>query len=343
MTEHVIVKKQSAWGTWVTPDKAIPVDSWSLDPGAARVERRVSGVGLGLKYNWLGGKLVTGSFEMPGWMSYLGLFLQAAGFTDIVSTLKSTPAYEHGMLINDASQPAGLSVQLKRTAAAASNLLGVMINKLTFNCQAGEPLVMSGDYIAKDEAPTGGTWDHDGSAAPAVIASPAYFASTILPFRFHHAALTIGGTVTFNDTTNIFTISGGTAYTVEMAEVSLDNALDPRLFLNNRTAQNVVAQDRSVTGRLDLDQSTYNAALHDLYRAGTRAAVSLYFNSGTIIASTYDYELEIVLPLADFGNAPLPDIQGGNERRKQSVEFTGLVGTDGYDIAVRLQDDQTSY
>jgi hypothetical protein len=340
--EHIILKEQSAWTTWTTPDKAIPVDSWTLDPGIERVERRVTGQGRGLKYRWLGKKLPAGSFEMTAWWEYLGYFIKAAGLTGIANGAAGTGAYKHGFIRDDATLPFGLSVQAKRDGSSADNILGVVLNKLQFACQAGEPLVISGDYVAYDEAPTGGTWEA-GTSAPAVIATPAYFADSILPFRFEHAELLLGPTLTWVSADKTYTKTGGTAYAIEMIEVALENNFDPRVFLGSRLAGNVIGQDAKVSGRFDLDQSTVSGTLRDAYRAGTQMALWLDFDSGVAASAGNNYRLTIIVPLLDFDKGALPDLSGGNDRRMQSVEFTGLLDSNAVDLAVSIVDKQATY
>lgn len=342
--EHVIFEQQSAWKTWVTPDKAIAVDSFSLDPGIARVRRRVTGTGRQERYSWLGSKLPSGSFEMLAWYEYLGYWIEAAGFTDVASTQQgATSAYEHGMLPGETLSN-GLSVQLKRDSDDADNILGLLISRLQFACQAGEPLMLSGDYIAYDEAPTDGTWDYDGATgAPAVVASPSYFASSIQPFRFQHATLKSGVSVAFDDPTNILTPSSGAAITLETLELTVDNGMGPRVFLGNRVAGNVAPLEWAVTGRMDIDQSAVDETFRNLMRAGTQTALQVAFDSGVEADTGYNYELEIVVPNIDFDQAALPDLSGSQDRRMQSVEFTGLMDSNDISIGIRLVDTQTAY
>lgn len=342
--EHVIMKQQSAWKTWVTPDVALSFVSFSLDPAVSRVRERVTGTGRQQKYSWLGPKLPVGSFEMWAWYEYLGLIFEAAGLNDIASTQQAaTAAYEHGFL--PGTTPGnGLSVQLKRDADDADNILGLLINRLQLNCQAGQQLTLSGDYIACDEAPTDGTWDYDGAtAAPAVVATPSYPAATILPFRFEQASLITGGTVSFDDPTNILSVSGGAAATVEVAELTLDNGLDSRVFLGSRVAGNVVSTEWAVTGRFDVDQSTVDETFRNLYRAGSQTTLQLLFDSGVEADTGYNYQLEVIVPNIDFDMAALPDLSGSQDRRMQSVEFTGLVDDNDLTIGIRLVDTQTAY
>jgi len=344
--EHIIFKEQTVdWQTWATPDKAIPVESWSLDPGIEYVENRSTGSARALKYSWLGQKLVTGSFEMKAWYEYLGWFLKAALLHDVADTQQgATTAYQHGFFPKDDTMPLGLSVQLKRDADDADNILGVLIDTLTLGCTANEPLMISGDFIAYDEAPTDGTWDNDGAAAPAVIASPAYFADTVLPYRFQHATINYGGTLTYDNTENVYTLADGTSYTIiEQIEVQIANNLDPRVFLGSRNAGNVIGQDRSVTGSFTIDQSTVNETFRNLMRAGTRGSLWLKFDSGVEADTGYNYTMTIALPNVEFRSAALPDVTGSQDRRMQDVEFTALVDSDGIDVNVIIVDTQTAY
>jgi hypothetical protein len=344
--EHVIFDEQgAAWKTPVVVDKAMPVRSFSIDPGVAYVDERATGTGRATRYTWLGPKLPTGSIEMVGWYEQLGYFLKAAGLHDIASTQQAaTSAYLHGFLPKDDTMPLGLSMQAKRDADDADNLVGVIFNTMTLTCTAGEPLVISGDFVAYDSAPTGGTWNFDDSTgAPAVIASPSYFATTVLPYRFQMGSLVYGAALTFDDTENKYTKVGTDAATIETISITWENNYDPRVFLGNRVAGNVIGQDFNVSGTFDLDQSTVTTTFRDLYRAGTSSTIWLQFASGVEADTGYDYDMTVVVPKVYFPQAALPDISGENDRRMQSVEFTGYEDDDGNAINITLIDTATSY
>jgi len=344
--EHIIFDEQdSAWKTWVTPDKAIPVRSFSLDPGVSYVDERATGSARDLKYSWLGSKLVTGSIEMIAWYEYLGYFLKAAGLHDIASTQQgATSAYLHGFFPKHDTMPLGLSVQAKRDADDADNVLGMLFNSVTIACTAGEPVVITADYIGYDEAPTDGTWDYDGATgAPAVIASPTYFAVTVLPYRFQHGSLNVGSTLTFDNTENKYTKVGGAAATIESISITWENNYDPRVFLGNRVPGNVIGQDFNVSGSFDLDQSTVSETFRNYYRAGTNNAIWLQFASGVEADTGYDYDMTIVVPNVDYRAGGLPDLTGDNSRRMQSVEFTGKVDSNDVSLNVQIIDTATSY
>lgn len=342
--EHLMFAEQTAnWTTWTAPDKAIPVTNFAPTLGLGYVDHRATGSGRALVRSWMATKEVSGSLSMAGWEKYLGYFVKQALMHDTaVSTpVGATTAKQHGFLPKDDTMPKGLSVQALRNSNAQS-FKGVLFNRLTFNCQAGEALTLDMDWIARDEASAGGTWLDDGAAAPSAL-TPAYFPTSVPAFMFHSAQLFVGGTTTLDAGKKIYTITGGTEYVgIDMAEVVIENNLDAKILWGLKVPRNVIGGDRAATGRFDMDQSTLNAAFTDMARNGTRAALRLLF-TGTIIEAAIKAELEIVLPNVVFPEADLPALQGGNERRMQSVSFTGLADSNGYDIAVRIVDTTASY
>lgn len=344
MSEHLLFAEQTSdWKTWEAPDKAIPVSAFDADLGITYREHRATGSGRALNRSWRTSKAVTGSLSMAGWQTYLGYFVKQALMHDVVSGVASgaTGAYLHGFVPDDTSMPLGLSVQALRNGHAQS-FKGVLFNRMTINCAAGEEMTLDFDWLARDEAAAGGTWEDDGTAAPAAL-MPAYFPASTPAFLFLGATLTVGGTPTFDSITNTYTITGGTEYTgIEMAEVAIENNLDARIFFGLSVPRNVIGQDRAVTGRFDLDQSTLNADFYDMYRDGAKAALKLSF-VGDEIEAGHNAEFEVIVPNVYISAGNLAALAGGNERRMQSVEFTGLADDNGLDVAFRLVDDVASY
>lgn len=343
--EHVVLKEQAAWDTYVTPDTGIYFDEFSVNPGLEWVERRTTGRNRGLSNQWQGIKMIEGSFSLPAWETKLGMLLKAAYFTDVASTQQgATDAYKHGFIQDDSTPPNGLSAQIQHGTSEAQHLIGMIISSLTFQCAAGEPLVISGDFIAMDEAPLNGNWDYDGSAAPASLVTPVnYPADSIVALMFDGAQLFYGGALTWNDGENIYTISGETeVLTIEQASLTVENNPDPRAFWGRRTARNVVGQDRVISGSLDFDQSTPDHTFYDLMRAGTQSVLKMLW-TGNLADTGYDFQFEIIVPNLVFRTAQLPTVQGANDRRMQSVEFTGEYDTNDNDIAISIVDTEDSY
>ncbi|MBC7105529.1 MAG: hypothetical protein H5T97_06305, partial [Firmicutes bacterium] len=234
---------------------------------------------------------MSGSLEMPLWSENMGLFLLAAQLTSVTTSQEAgwTTAKRHAFLPNDAAvaQAAeALSIQAQWNASQAVNFLGVVIDKLTISAKAQEPVMLSADWLARDEAPAGGVWDYDGqTASPAIIANPAYFANTIPPFLFLGASLVTGGAPTLDPTDKFFTIAGGTARTgIDNLELTLENGLDAPVFLGGPTPGVIVPQDRKVSGKFDIDLSTINRTFYDEYRAGSQVALQATF-LGPVIES----------------------------------------------------------
>jgi len=344
--EHVLFSKETSWGTWVAPAKAIPLNAFKYQVGRARIEGRHTGASRGLYGRWPGAKEVAGSVESPFWSELIGLFFVAAGMTPTVSTPGgATTAKAHSFLPADSAALVGLSAQAQYSGSVAVNLLGLVIDKLTVSCKAGELVTLAADFKAKDEAPVGGTWDYDGTTpSPAIIANPTYFARTIPPFTFLAASLTTGGTVTLDPTTKIYTVATPVARTrLDNLEISLENALDLPIGLGAPTPQAAAAADRTVSVKFDVDLSTVSADFYTEYRAGTQVALQVTL-LGPIIETTVRRQAVITLPLVDFGAADWPDMTGTKDRRVRTVEAAAIVDpTSGYDIGVTLTDTQTSY
>lgn len=342
--EHILFAEQTTdWTTWTAPNKAIPVTNFAPALGLGYVDHRATGSGRALVRSWLATKEVSGSLSMAGWETYLGYFVKQALLHDtaVNTPAGATTAREHGFLPKDDTLPNGLSIQALRNGAA-QNFKGVLINRLTFNCQSGEALTLDMDWIARDEAPAGGTWLDDGSAAPSAL-TPAYFPTSVPAFMFYGAQLFVGGTPTLDPVKKTYSITGGTEYPlIDMAEVAIENNLDAKILWGLKVPRNIIGGDRAVTGRFDMDQSALNDAFYQMARDGTRATLRLLF-TGSVIESTITSELEIVLPNVVFQEADLPAVQGSNERRMQSVNFTAIADSNGYDIAVRIIDTVANY
>lgn len=347
--EHVGFSPEVTWGTWVLPATFFPVDTFSIDPGRARLDGRFTGASRALRNRWLGAKAPSGSLSLPAWGEGLGLLIKAAQLTDITTQqpdgVGSPTVYEHAFLPDDSDPIAALSAQAQHSSAIGTNLIGVVMDKMTLSAKAGELVMVEFDWLAKDEAPAGGTWDWDGGASAALIANPTYFASTIRPFIFYDAAIVTGGVVTLDGVTKQLSVAGGTSRTrLETLEITLENNLDARPFLqNDPTPGNVVAQDRAITGKFDYDQSTVTSDFYTEMRAGTQVALQ-WTLLGQDIDGAYSRELTLTLPLVDFDQAAFADISGSQDRRMRSVEFTGLWdGTLDTDIGITLRDTQVSY
>lgn len=343
--EHIIIGQQSDWGAWVTPSNAVPVDSWSGDPGVSYQERRMTGRGRGLKYARLGSKLPSGSLEMPLWSRYMGYFIHAAVFNILNSNLEgTTTAYRHSFLPGADTLPAGLSVQVKYASDEATNWKGVVFDRLEITAQAGEAANLSLSWVAKDEARSGGSWDDAaGSAAPAVIATPAYFEDATEYLMFDQVALVLDPAFTWDDINKLYTFTGGSDLAlIEMASVSINQNLDPKVFLGSRLAANNHAGDLDIDVRMDFDQEAIDPTFYQKMRAATRIGLIMSLTGGEI-ETGHNFKFEVILPSLYIPAAAYPDVSGGNDRRMQTVEARALVDENDNEINIQIVDDTASY
>lgn len=343
--EHVIIGPETVFGTFVTPTRAFPVLKANHTIGREYIDKRYTGSSRTLRNRYQGQKAPSGSLEMDLWPDYMGRFFKAAGLDNITTTTPggATTARQHALLLGTTMQLASLSAQIKRSATIATNLRGMVIDKLTLKAVAGEVVSLMMDFLAKDEAPAGGVWDADGSGSAAVIGTPTYIGATLVPFRFFNAALVLGGTPSL--TSNVYAIAGGTTITLaESLEISIENNLDAPHFLTpDPTPGKIVGQDFNVTAKMDIDVSALETTFYDYVRQGANVALQLTL-TGAEIEAGHNYALVLTLPNLIFDEADYPDVSGEQSRRVQSISATAVQHADtAHAIGLVLTDTQTSY
>lgn len=343
--EHLVIGPETVFGTFVTPTIALPVLKANHTVGREYIDKRYTAAGRALRNRYQGKKAPSGSIEMDLWPDYMGRFLKAAGLDNITTTTPggATTARQHAFLLGTTMQLASLSAQIKRSAAIATNLRGLVIDKITIKAVAGEVVSFMVDFLAKDEAPAGGTWDADGSASAAIIGTPTYIGATLVPYRFFNAALILGGTPSL--TSNVYSIAGGTTIALaESLEISIENNLDaPHFLTSDPTPGVIVGQDFNVTVKLDIDVSTLVTTFYDYVRAGTNVALKLDL-TGAEIETSHNYEFDLTLPNLVFDEADYPDISGEQSRRVQSLSATAIQhAATAHAIGIVLKDTQTAY
>jgi len=344
--EHVIISPETTFGTFVTPALAFPIMKASHAVGREYIDRRYSGSARALAKRYQGSKSPSGSIETDLFPDEMGNWFEAAGFVITTSQdVGATTAYEHGLLLSTSSLLSSLSAQIKRSASVATNILSMIMDKVTLKCAKGEVVMVTFDFLAKDEAPAGGTWDHDGGASDAVIATPTYISASLVPYRYFDAALILGGTVSLDGTTKQMSISGGTTLSnIESLEITIENNLEQAHFLTaDPTAGQIPAQDFNAAIQMDVDQSTLVATYYNHVRGGTNAALQLTL-TGPEIEAGHDYMFELTLPSLSFDEADYPEVSGDQSRRVQKVQASAIVHTTIDEaIGITIRDSQASY
>jgi len=327
--EHFIYSAQSAIQTWVTPARAIPVESADIQHAREVLDLGVTGDSRAPYTHVLGAKPVTLKLAMPFWTVNMATLLKTLCTNNTITEISAGAVYDHAMLFDDTAALGCVSGQVKYKSDLARNVLGATPNGLTIGAAIKEPVKLTFDMIAKDEALAAATWDFDGSASPAVIASPTY-GTLRRPLMFYDASVTAGGTPSLNSGTKKISIAGGTAYTkVNSMEIAINANLDADGFAlsSDPTVIELGPGSREIKVTLEMSWTDYATTFYTNARAGTAMAVALEL-SGQTIASSYKYEAHVFVPSVFFDPVNLPDISGDKSRKKIQV-----TGTAQYDAA----------
>lgn len=344
MEEHIVFSRESSFGTWVTPAKAIPVSEAGIQSARETIKAAVTGTGRGRWAAWRGAKPVAGPLKMPFWPVGVGTILSTF-LTDVAATSVAGGVYDQGLLPNDAAAHKGLSIQQIYSAAVALNVLSAYVNSMTLTAAIKESAQIEFEMEAKDEALAGGTWDYNGGASPAIVSVPAYAALSLRPFIFYDAVIVAGGTASLNDAQNKIAIAGGTTYSkIENLEIGMSLNLDTDGFglAQDPTRQSLAPGERVISAKFDIDWTDLSTTFYSAWRAGSELALHASF-IGPLITGSYYYEAHIIIPALHFDAVPLPSIAGEKGRRKQTVTGEAVTeATTGYDINVWLRTSEAT-
>jgi hypothetical protein len=338
--EHFIYSAQSALGTWVTPARAIPVESADIQHAREIIDLGVTGDCRAPYVHVLGAKPVTFALVMPFWTVNVATLLNTVMTDNAITEVTSPTVYDHGMLFDDTAMLGSISGQVKYKSDLGRNVLGATPNGLTISAAIKEPAKLAFDFIAKDEALAAGTWDFDGSASPVLVASPTY-GTLRRPLMFYDASVTMGGTPAINGTTQKVSIGSGTAYTkVNSIEFAINNNLDADGFglVADPTVQELGPGSREIKVTLEMSWTDYATTFYTNARAGTAMAVALELVGPIIGATVSKYEAHIFAPSVFFDPVNLPDISGDKSRKK--IQVTGTAQRDsvtGVDFGMWVQ------
>lgn len=344
MQEHVVFSKESSFGAWMTPAKAIPVSEAGIQSARETIKAAVTGTGRGRWAAWLGAKPVAGPLKMPFWPVGVGTILSTF-LTDVAATSVVGGVYDQGLLPNDAAGHDGLSIQQIYSAAVGLNVLSAYVNTFTLTAAVKEAAQIAFEMEAKDEALCAGTWDHDDGASPAIVSVPAYAALSLRPFIFYDATIVAGGTASLDAVENKIAIAGGVTYSkIENLEIGIALNLDTDGFglATDPTRQSLVPGERVINAKFDIDWTDLSTTFYSAWRAGNELALYAKF-VGPLITGAYYYEGHIIIPALHFDSVPLPPISGEKARRKQSVEGEAVTeSVTGYDINVWLRTSEAT-
>ncbi len=340
--EDFIYSKQSALQTWVTPAKAISVESVGIESARENLNLNVTGACRAPLLTVLGAKPVTMPLVTPWWMVNIGTLLSTLMTT--VTTTAAGASYDHALLFNDTAAHGSISGQVKYKSDLAVNVLGATINSLTISAAIKEAVKLTFGFSAKDEAPAAGLWDFDGSASAAVVASPTY-ATLQRPLMFYDAAIVMGGTPALNGTTKKLSLGSGTSYTkLSSAEITINPNLDEDGYglVADPTVQELYPGNREIGLTFDISWTDYVTTFYTAARAGTAMAFEMTL-TGPIIETTNHYEAHICIPSVHFDPANLPPISGDKSRKMLSISGTAQTDTvTGVDFGIWIRTSEAT-
>jgi len=336
--QHFVYSAEAAFGTWVTPAKAIPIET--ADVGAERevIDLRTTGACRSLFQRVLGPKSVSGQLVTYWWPSYIATLIK--NWMRDNATSGGGP-YVHAFLFDDGIAHLGYSIQqiANTTSGVGTNILSAYVSTLQIGLAAKEQAKFTFNFEAKDEAKIGGTWDYNGGASPSMVSTPgSKYASIARPLMFYDGTITIGGTPSL--ASNVITITSGTDYAkILSATITINNDLDTDGFgiTEDETRQEIWPGDREITVTFEISWTDYATTFYDAARAGTAMAFELGLDGAG------NSEGHIVIPSVFFDPNKLPPITGSN--KKKTLSLTGKAQYDsvtGKDFNMWIQSDESS-
>jgi len=320
--EHFLYSPETAFGTWVTPARGIPVESAGLTGGREVIDLGVTGSCRAPYLHVLGAKALAFNLVTPWWNSHIGSILKT--FLRDTATTGGGDPYTHGFVPDDTTGLLGISIQQHFNGTLAQNTLSAVASSWTIAAAVKEQVRLTFAFIAKDEARVGEDWEYGGGASPSLVANPgSLYPAIARPLMFYDATLTVSGTPSYNDTTNVISVSGGLAYAKALScEIALNNNVDADGFglTNDPTVKEVWPQAREVTVTFEMSWTDYSTTLYDAARAGTAMAFQLD------LVGTGDDEGHVIVPSVFFNPMELPPISG--DKAKRTVTLTGRAQYD---------------
>lgn len=313
---HFIYSPETVFGTWVSPAKAIPIETEDVGTAREMLDLRTTGSCRALYDRVLGAKAVNGSFTTYWWQSFIGSILKT--FIRTTATTGVADPYVHSFTFDDSTGLLGLSVQKIYKSSATTvgqNLLSAVVNSFTITAAQKEKVMLAFAVEAKDESLAGDTWDYDGSASPATVANPdTLYPAVARPYMFYDARVSWGGTAAL--ASNIVTITSGVDYAkIQNLEIVVDLGVDTEGYglTSDPTRQEIWPQAREITITFDISWTDYANTFYDAARAGTGMALELDLNISD------DREAHVIVPEVVFDPNKLPPLSGDSVKKVLSL------------------------
>jgi hypothetical protein len=342
---HLIVEKETTWGTFVTPTLAVPVEGASINPNQPLIDNEDTGGGRGQRPMATGELSVNGPINMKLYPRSVP-FLLATMFRTRAKTAAGT-GWRNKILPDDDLAFESVSMQKRYSATLGESIRGGKLNTANITVRSREYAKLATTWVAKDAAVDGDFWWGDPSlASPAVIASPTYESPMPDPFKFDQGVLRIGGTVALT-AGEIIVTSGVERCEIDNVAININNNLSADAYgicLDDPSVQSVDEGRRQITVTFEPNFTTVESEFWLAWKDGTPAVLELFFQ-GAEYEATYPYQMKVTLPNVRYSAAANPELNATyGLKRTQVTGMAFLETTINKDIGVVLQslDDLTA-
>lgn len=335
-SEHFMFGEESTFGTYVAPDKALPVRSVSLTGAQPLMIPDETGGGRGQRPGSVGEISATGNVVTTLHPTVLPYILKTVFATRVAAAAGT--GFRNKLLIDDDIAFETLSIQKRYKSTLAESLRGAKVSGFTIGARTREFATATIDMVAKDSTITGGTWS-DGVAAPATVDPVPYEATYVEAFKFYQGVMRLGGTVGL--TAGELIVTGGTARVdFDNIEVQANFNVGTDAYgvnLGDRTVQTLDEGRREITVRFDPNFDTTTSEFYTAWKNGARAVVELFFQ-GPIFDGSSRYEMKITLPWVVYSNGANPELNNAYGLKRHTVEGMAFVDpTTDADIGLVVQ------
>lgn len=356
LAASVGITTETTQGTFIAPTHFLELNNEAVK----MVKNPVTGVGLrgGGLYQRTTRRVVT-SWGAAGTLNYdapftgLGLWIQhMIGSFGTLSSVVQQGATAAWLQTHTPGQLAGktFSMQIGKPDSGGTvrpfSYVGCKIEDWMITCEINKFAVMQLTVDAWQEL----TPDNpQGTSAGPALTAPTYTSGEQF-FHFRQGVLYNGGTLSNSGSNPTITALGSpvAAGFVKKCEIKVQNMLDTSRFFLGGTGGSAVAgvkgdqlenAFRKVTGTLDVEFASL-AAFYDTYAADTTSTLLLQF-TGPIIASSFAYQLSILIPNIKFDNDS-PQV-GGPGVVNTAMPFSGFDQETWNPIQVQYMSTDTAF
>ncbi len=291
---QISFKKESTWGSAVTPDKSVPV----RPTGGIAIKNNINMIPaikgqLQRNYDAIKGKVsYEGDFTMDAFADYIGYFLLSALGTDTPALHSGeTVVYDH--VFTETTPKLSLTIEQAITENTR-RFAGCIASGFKITGKVGEMLEFMAPILAKTQA----------------TATEVTGAFSTVP-AFNHAQLQVK-------------IGGSVIGEVESFELEYKNGLEMVYALGNvEPSFNSIKSGSEISGKIELYLDTTALTRLTNYINKTNEAVEL-IATGNAIGTAANYVLDILVPKAVYTAA---DTKITDAHNLLTIEFNGLYDT----------------